>query len=76
MSDIAELTERIDALTSAVHAIAGTRLTREQVCERLDVCDKTLRSYIRTKGFPQEVAGRFLLTEVMEWERLKSRGQV
>lgn len=76
MSEIAELSERVEALTAAVHEAFGTRLSRAQVCERLRVCEKTLRTYVQKRGFPCDVAGHWRLKDVIEWERSKAAGNV
>lgn len=81
MTDVA-LLQRIDTLTSTVAALAsmvlqltrvqGARLSRKQVCERLDVCSKTLTAMVRRKDFPSPCAdGQWLLAEVVEWEQRK-----
>jgi predicted DNA-binding transcriptional regulator AlpA len=67
--------ERLDSLTAAVQAfarLAGSRLSRAEVCERLQVHRNTLRNYIADKGFPTPGKdGKWLLEEVIEWERRK-----
>jgi len=69
MTEVESLRDEIQALTAAVHEILGTRLSRTQVCDRLHICDKTLRTYVRTRGFPKDVAGSWRLVDVVEWER-------
>lgn len=73
--DEQKILERLDSLTAAVQAfarIAGSRLTRAEVCERLQVHRNTLRTYIAEKGFPTPGRdGKWLLEEVIEWERRK-----
>lgn len=50
---------------------AGTRLTRQQVCERLGVHRNTLATYVRERGFPAPGKdGKWLVSEVMEWEAM------
>lgn len=47
----------------------GTRLTRQQVCDRLGVHRNTLTTYIKDRGFPAAGKdGKWLLSDVMEWE--------
>lgn len=74
MTDAAIL-ERIDSLTAAVQLLArvqGTRLTRAQLCERLGVHRNTLRTRMADRDFPKpDVTGKWLLSEVLEWERGK-----
>lgn len=75
---------RIDVLTQTVATLQevvlqltrlqGTRLSRAQVCERLDVCGKTLTAMVRTRRFPEPCAdGKWLLAEVVEWEQRSAR---
>ena len=77
-----QLLERIDKLTMCMSALTdtvlqlarsqGARLSRQQVCERLDVCSKTLTNMVRRKDFPEACAdGRWLLAEIVEWEQRK-----
>jgi len=48
--------------------IRGDRLTRSDVCERLGVHRNTLRTYIE-RGFPPPGKdGKWLLSDVIEWE--------
>lgn len=74
MSEVAELERKIDALTEAVKALAqaqGARLTRNQMCDRLDVHRNTLAKRLAEPGFPQPGRdGKWLLSEVIEWEQL------
>lgn len=71
MSD-ASILDRLDSLTKAVQLfakLAGVRLTRAEVCERLGVHRNTLRSYIAEKDFPKPGRdGKWLLSEIVEWE--------
>lgn len=67
------LERKIDALTEAIKLLAqmqGTRLTRDQMCARLDVHRNTLARRQRDEaGFPQPGSdGKWLLSEVIEWE--------
>jgi predicted DNA-binding transcriptional regulator AlpA len=74
MSDQAIL-DRLNSLTLAVvnfARLAGVRLTRAEVCERLGVHRNTLTSYIQHKDFPTPGRdGKWLLSEVLEWEARK-----
>lgn len=73
MSDTAMI-ERLDRLTSAVLHMAkstGSRLSRADMCERLGICSKTLTERVRTKKVPSPgTDGKWLLSEVVEWEAL------
>lgn len=69
------LLARIEQLTQAVQHMAtltGARLTREQVCQRLDVHRNTLARYIAERNFPTPGQdGKWLLAEVIDWETRK-----
>lgn len=71
MTDAAIL-ERIDSLTAAVQLLArvqGARLTRAQLCERLGIHRNTLRTRMADRNFPKpDATGKWLLSEVLEWE--------
>lgn len=75
MSNESTIIERLDALTAAFVAmakLAGVRLTRAEVLERLRVSRNTLTSYIDTKDFPTPGRdGKWLLSEIVEWEARK-----
>lgn len=74
MTDSAIL-ERIDQLTSAVQELTkhlGTRLTRAEVLERCQIHRNTLTRRQDERGFPKPGAdGKWLLSEIMEWEQRK-----
>jgi len=74
MSDQAIL-KRLDSLAAAVATfarLAGVRLTRAQVCERLGVHRNTLTTYIAEKEFPTPGRdGKWLLAEILDWEGRK-----
>lgn len=75
MSDTDAILQRLDSLTLAVEAfakLAGARLTRADVCERLGIHRNTLSSYISSKDFPTPGRdGKWLLAEIIEWESRK-----
>jgi predicted DNA-binding transcriptional regulator AlpA len=75
MNQLAVLERKIDALTSVVAAftrLAGVRLTRAEVCERLGIHRNTLHNYIQEKDFPTPGRdGKWLLAEVLEWDARK-----
>lgn len=72
MSDTATLERKIDAMADAMKLMAqalGTRLSREQMCERLGVHRNTLARRQQDPGFPKPGSdGKWLLSEVIEWE--------
>ncbi len=67
--------QRIDHLTAAVQSLStmlGARLTRAQLCERLGIHRNTLARRLIDPGFPLPGKdGKWLLSEVMEWEKCK-----
>lgn len=69
----ATLTRRIEQLTMAVQAMAamvGTRLSRQQLCDRLGIHRNTLARRMTEPGFPLPGSdGKWLLSEVIEWEK-------
>ena len=74
------LIDRIDSLTEAVNALTlivlrthGIRLTRDQLAERLCVHRNTLpRLMARNPRFPRpDPGGKWLLSEIVEWEQHK-----
>lgn len=74
------LIDRIDSLTAAVNSLQlivlrthGTRITRDQLAERLRVHRNTLPSLMaRDSRFPRpDLSGKWLLAEIVEWEQLK-----
>lgn len=68
----AALTDRIEQLTAAVLLslrMQGSRLSRSDMCKRLDVTPKTLSKRIITGHVPQPGSdGKWLLAEVVEME--------
>lgn len=75
MSEVEELRRSMDDLSASVILMAkalGTRLSREQMCERLKVHRNTLARRLQEPGFPQPGKdGRWLLSEVIEWEQAR-----
>lgn len=71
---IAQLMGRIDQLTQAVQSlctIAGARLTRQQLADRWGIHRNTLIARLendRTIPRPSK-DGKWLLSEVIEWEQ-------
>ena len=68
----AAVLQRLDALTSAVILMAqqkGARLTSAQVVERIGRTRQTITSMVRRGDFPEPCAdGKWLLSEILEWE--------
>lgn len=71
-SDAKHILQRLDSLTSAVAELAklqGGRLTRADVCARLEIHRNTLPAYIKKRNFPEPGRdGKWLLSEIVEWE--------
>lgn len=73
-ANIEQMQLEIKILTSAVKhlsACLGGRLNREQMCDRIGVHRNTLTRYMdQDKTFPRPGKdGKWLLTEVIEWEQ-------
>ena len=71
MTDSA-ISMRLDQLTAAIVALTqmqGSRLSRADMCRRLDVTPKTLSKRIITGHVPRPgTDGKWLLSEVVEME--------
>ena len=70
----AALLDRLDKMASAMQLLAqalGTRLTREQLAQRLGIHRNTLRIRLQQDPrFPRPGSdGRWLLSEIVEWEQ-------
>ena len=61
--------ERFDRLEQMIARLAGERLTRAQMLKRLGVSSNTLTARVRNKLAPEPGSdGKWLLSEVLEWE--------
>jgi len=61
--------ERFDRLEKLIARLHGQRLTREEMCERLQVVGKTLTDRVRRGKVPAPCSdGKWLLSEVLDWE--------
>lgn len=72
MSEVEELRQSVAELSASVILMAktlGTRLTRDQMCDRLGVHRNTLRAWIK-EGIvpPPDSLGKWLFWKVIEWE--------
>lgn len=67
-----EILQRLDSLTAAFVAMSrlvGARLSRADMCERLQISGKTLTDRVRRGVVPSPGKdGKWLLCEVVEWE--------
>ncbi len=72
MSEAQLILRRLDLLEMNLARLVGSRLTRAQVCERLDIHRNTLANYIKERDFPTPGSdGKWLLSEVLDWETRK-----
>jgi len=76
MNTLAEpdLLKRLDQLTSAVVVLAkthGSRLTRTEFADRLNIHPRTLAVRIKNGTVPKPKDGMWLLADVIEWESRK-----
>lgn len=73
--EVQQLQQRIEALTRTVAELVqtiGPRLTREQLCQRRGIHRNTLAGLIERGIVPRpDVNGRFLLSEVIEYEAME-----
>jgi predicted DNA-binding transcriptional regulator AlpA len=61
--------ERFDRLEKLIAKLVGERVTRTQMLHRLGISGNTLTTRIRAKQVPSPGAdGKWLLSEVVEWE--------
>lgn len=77
-ADVQILQQQIQLLTSAMQHMAaslGSRLTREQMCVRLGIHRNTFANRMQQdRTFPRPGKdGRWLLSEVIEWEQAQAR---
>ncbi|MFC7408900.1 helix-turn-helix transcriptional regulator [Hydrogenophaga atypica] len=65
LAELRRLREAVDLLVRYI----GPRLTREQVCLRLDVSRNTLTRRLELGQYPRPGKdGKWLLSEIMAWE--------
>lgn len=74
-----EIVQRLELLTNAIHELAqaiGVRLTRAQLADRFGVHRNTLAKRLKEPGFPLPGKdGKWLLSDVIQWDRNNSRGR-
>ena len=72
--------QRLDSLTAAFVAMSrlvGARLSRADMCERLQISSNTLTARVRKGDVPNPGKdGKWLLSEVVEWESRQTAGNV
>ena len=65
---------RLDKLEQLIVRMRGDRLTRDEMLARLRISGKTMTDWVRRGKAPAPaVDGKWLLWEVLEWERETSR---
>jgi predicted DNA-binding transcriptional regulator AlpA len=61
--------ERFDRLEQLIARLQGGRLTRDEMADRLRISGKTLTDRVRRGLAPEPCKdGKWLLSEVLEWE--------
>ena len=68
--------EKMNLLENSLKVMAqtfGARLTREELAKRFNVSRSTLSKIERSPNFPDPIRGKYLLSEIMEWELRHSR---
>lgn len=70
-SQVAQLTTSVQSMERLLTTMLGTRLSREQFAERLGVHRNTLRQRLATdRTMPRPGSdGKWLLSEIVEWEQ-------
>lgn len=72
-----EIFKRFEQLECRIARLLGDRLSRERMCERLQISGKTLTDRVRRKVVPSPGEdGKWLLSEVMEWESRQATSDV
>ena len=68
---VAQLTTSIQSMERLLTTVLGTRLSREQLAERMGIHRNTLAKRLSTDTrFPRPGSdGKWLLSEVIEWEQ-------
>lgn len=66
---VLECIEQARQQDAAAAELRGERLTLAQVSKRLGIHRNTVRTYIRERGFPESVEGKWMLADVIKWER-------
>lgn len=68
MSELAELRQDVRSLRDTVLTLLNRRLSRQDMADRMGVTTRTLARMIDAGKVPQPVNGKWLLSEVVEWE--------
>lgn len=64
--------QRFDRMEQMIARLMGSRLTREEMADRLRISTKTLTDRVRRGLAPSPATdGKWLLSEVLEWETQK-----
>lgn len=73
--EVAQLRETVEGLRHLMVSVTGARLSRDQLAERLRVHRNTIPRWMaEDPTFPRpDRYGKWLLTEVIEWEQRPKR---
>lgn len=74
-SGIQELRQDVRSLRETVLTLLNRRLSRQELAERMGITTRTLAKRIEAHQVPQPVNGKWLLSDVVEWERPSGSGQ-
>lgn len=66
---IQELSRNVRDLQETVLTLLNRRLSRQDLADRMGITTKTLAKRIDAGQVPQPTNGKWLLSEVVEWER-------
>lgn len=75
MTDYA-IVQELRSLREIVLTLLNRRLSRQDMAERLGVTTRTLARMIDAGKVPPPTDGKWLLSEVVEWESLQTRRKV
>lgn len=68
MSELAELRQDVRSLRETVLTLLNRRLSRQDMADRLGVTTRTLARMIDAGKVPPPRDGKWLLSEVVQWE--------
>lgn len=66
---IQELRQDVRSLRETVLTLLNRRLSRQELADRMGITTRTLAKRIDAGQVPQPVNGKWLLSEIVEWER-------
>jgi uncharacterized protein YdbL (DUF1318 family) len=68
-SALQELTRKVGDLQATMLTLLNRRLSRQDLADRLGITTRTLSKRIDAGQVPQPVNGKWLLSEIVEWEK-------